>query len=980
MKKPSLFGKYLLLERLNVGGMAEVFIAKQFGVEGFERVLAIKKILPTMAEDDEFIAMFIDEARISVQLSHANVVHIHELGRYEGAYYIAMEYVSGKDLRALLERFRRRREVMPTSMAVFIASKICEGLDYAHRKKDGRGQPLRIIHRDVSPQNILLSYDGEVKIIDFGIAKAANRNQKTQAGILKGKFGYMSPEQVRGMEIDHRSDIFALGVIMYEMLTGEKLFVGESDFSTLEKVRNAEVLAPSALNPDITPPLEQVVLKALAREVEDRYQWASDLHEDLARFLLEGDVFSAKHLATFMTEAFAEDLLREGEKMERFAQIDRPDQMEPSGIVTALPPGPRPLDSTRPALGQAPLPLVSPAHLMGGSKVSAHASSTPSPQPRRATISVPPPTREELEAFDTSSDRTIIVAEGIGYFRDNLKTAIGEAPVIPGGGGAQGRSQASDATVLRPAVLLSDTSHDLKPIDTTGFHPAAREATVATGGATRSLGANRPRMVPGSDPISDATTIGPTPRSDLLAGTAGDDVSDVPSEDASDPEHGADHASAEVEVPDGADDRQHASSDQEEPASRPPRRAPRRLPPRPRANSSRRKLLLAIAGTGVLALVVLGAALVKFFLDGTRTGIVVGSTPRDMAFSVTVNPGGRTLTEATLQLELSPGAYQLHVRPTDQVRFATFSVPVDVEAGKMKLVQLDFDAHRRSTAPTPPSAEHSMPPEVPRGAFREPASLPEVAPAEALEAEVAQVEVAQAEALPETSGSAPSETHPPPLPERWAATILVDEVGAQLYVDGVLVGESPEVELEGLEPGRRYEGEARKAGFRPRRFTLENAEGRSRVVARLELVRDESRAEAQPRLAPPTPAKESEVSVSAPRDRGARGEAEASLPARRLDVDRAAEMPSRSGGGRRAARGLGKLICTTDPVGAEVIVDGRPTGRKTPVPRSQPIELPFGTHSIAFRLSGKTTPKREFVIAEEHQASPKLIKLPKGDL
>src|SRR5262249_44453615 len=152
--------------------------------------------------------------------------------------YIAMEYVSGKDLRALLEVYRRRREIMPTAQAVYIASRLCEGLDYAHRRRDMRGQPLGIIHRDVTPQNVLLSFDGEVKIIDFGIAKAANRSQRTQAGILKGKFGYMSPEQVLGQTLDGRSDIFALGVILYEMLTGERLFVGESDFSTLERVRS----------------------------------------------------------------------------------------------------------------------------------------------------------------------------------------------------------------------------------------------------------------------------------------------------------------------------------------------------------------------------------------------------------------------------------------------------------------------------------------------------------------------------------------------------------------------------------------------------------------------------------------------------------------------------------------------------------------------------------------------------------------------
>src|SRR5215207_8499444 len=150
MKKPTFFGKYLLLERINVGGMAEVFIAKAFGVEGFEKILAIKKILPTMAEDDEFITMFIDEARISVQLNHANIVHIHELGKFDDNYFIAMEYVAGRDVRTLIERYRRRKQSMPTAQAVFIASRMCEGLDYAHRRKDARGRDLQIIHRDVS--------------------------------------------------------------------------------------------------------------------------------------------------------------------------------------------------------------------------------------------------------------------------------------------------------------------------------------------------------------------------------------------------------------------------------------------------------------------------------------------------------------------------------------------------------------------------------------------------------------------------------------------------------------------------------------------------------------------------------------------------------------------------------------------------------------------------------------------------------------
>ena len=322
MSYPATFGKYLLLERVNVGGMAEVFKAKAFGVEGFERIIAIKRILPNMADDDEFINMFVDEARIAVQLSHANIVQIYELGKFEGQYYIAMEYVSGKDLRQILDFYRKRDELLPLPAAAYLASKICDGLDYAHSKVDPTGRPMNVIHRDVSPQNILVSFEGAVKITDFGIAKAEDRASKTQAGVLKGKFGYMSPEQVRGLDIDHRSDIFALGILMYEMLTGKRLFLGESDFSTLEKVRNAEVVPPSEHNPDIPPAFEAVLLKTLARERDQRYQAASDLHDDLQQFLIEDNtIFNTKRLAGLLQSQFSDSIEAEMQKMEEFARM-----------------------------------------------------------------------------------------------------------------------------------------------------------------------------------------------------------------------------------------------------------------------------------------------------------------------------------------------------------------------------------------------------------------------------------------------------------------------------------------------------------------------------------------------------------------------------------------------------------------------------------------------------------------------------------
>ncbi|MCA1826643.1 MAG: protein kinase [Myxococcales bacterium] len=307
------FGKYFLLERINVGGMAEVYKAKTVGVEGFEKLVAIKRILPSVAEDEEFIKMFVDEAKITSQLSHANLAQTFDLGKIDDTYYIAMEYVPGKDLRAVFERMKRRGERMPLQLAAYVVSRVCEGLDYAHRKRDASGRELHIVHRDVSPQNIILSYEGEVKLIDFGIAKAANKITKTQAGILKGKFGYMSPEQVRGLPLDGRSDIFAAGVVLYELCTGERLFVGSSDFSVLEKVQQAKVTPPSQIDPSIPSKLERIILKALAREPEDRYQQAADLATELTRFLIDASPVTREDVAAFMKGSFPDDERREGD-------------------------------------------------------------------------------------------------------------------------------------------------------------------------------------------------------------------------------------------------------------------------------------------------------------------------------------------------------------------------------------------------------------------------------------------------------------------------------------------------------------------------------------------------------------------------------------------------------------------------------------------------------------------------------------------
>ena len=313
------FGNYYLLERLAVGGMAEVYLAKCFGAAGYEKLVALKRILPTIAEDDEFIAMFIDEAKIAGQLSHANIAGIFDLGKINHSYFIAMEYVSGVDLRTLWDRANEGLE-LPLEMACWLTKKICEGLDYAHRRRDNRGRPLGIIHRDVSPQNVLVGYNGQLKIIDFGIAKATNRMVRTQTGILKGKFAYMAPEQARGELIDHRSDIFAIGTIFYELITGERAFKADSDFALLEKVRKVDVIPPRKHKPAVPKDLEKIIYKALAKDADGRYPWASALAQDIERFMADHAMScDQKQVAAFLKANFHEELSEEIKRNEMYA-------------------------------------------------------------------------------------------------------------------------------------------------------------------------------------------------------------------------------------------------------------------------------------------------------------------------------------------------------------------------------------------------------------------------------------------------------------------------------------------------------------------------------------------------------------------------------------------------------------------------------------------------------------------------------------
>jgi serine/threonine protein kinase len=292
-------------------------------VEGFERLLAVKRILDSIAEDEVFIKMFIDEAKIAGQLNHPNIAQIFDLGRVDGSYFIALEYVSGKDLRTLWERMVSLGEHGDVFMACHMVMKVCEALQYAHDKRDAAGNELNIVHRDISPQNILISYEGDVKIIDFGIAKAQGKSSQTQVGILKGKFSYMSPEQVRGLHVDHRADIFSLGIVLYELLTVTRLFLGESDFDTLEKIRKVEMSPPTLYNPHIPRELEDIVLKSLAKSPDERYQSGSELHDALEQFLRnQSSYYGTKDLATYMKGAFVAEIELERKKLDYYRTIN----------------------------------------------------------------------------------------------------------------------------------------------------------------------------------------------------------------------------------------------------------------------------------------------------------------------------------------------------------------------------------------------------------------------------------------------------------------------------------------------------------------------------------------------------------------------------------------------------------------------------------------------------------------------------------
>ncbi len=299
------FGDYRLLEKIAEGGMAELFLAKRTGVEGFEKVVAIKRILPELSWNPDFVSMFINEAKIAARLSHPNIVQIFDFGKIDDFYFIAMEYVPGQNLRSIQTRAAERKLPMPVDLACDIIARSCAGLDNAHRKVDEQGNPLRIVHRDVSPQNVLVSYEGEVKVVDFGIAKAVAENSRATQGVLKGKFAYLSPEQVSGKKLDARSDVFAIGLVFYELLVGKKLFTQTNPAEILDAILhvNPDEVAKSV--PGLTRGVRDILRRSLAADPNARFESAGAMQRALEEHLHSAsDVGGTLQIANYMRLLF----------------------------------------------------------------------------------------------------------------------------------------------------------------------------------------------------------------------------------------------------------------------------------------------------------------------------------------------------------------------------------------------------------------------------------------------------------------------------------------------------------------------------------------------------------------------------------------------------------------------------------------------------------------------------------------------------
>jgi eukaryotic-like serine/threonine-protein kinase len=316
--------RYQIVKKLDMGGMAEIFLGRAQSIEGIERPVAIKRVLPSLTRKKQFMSMFLDEARLSMQLTHANIVQVFDVGRASGTIFIVMEYVDGYNLRRLFQRASERGFKVPVEIACHLVIEVCKGLTHAHEKVGRDDRHLKIVHRDLSPPNILVSRSGEVKITDFGLAKALTQATVTDPGIVKGKFSYLSPEAAEGQQVDHRADIFALGICLWELLANRRLFLGADDAATVELVREAEIPSLTTLNPGVTEEFERLVQRSLARDPHRRFTSAAEFGDAVANYLFANSLkVTSYDLAKMVARLFSSSPAGEESAEERIDSMIR---------------------------------------------------------------------------------------------------------------------------------------------------------------------------------------------------------------------------------------------------------------------------------------------------------------------------------------------------------------------------------------------------------------------------------------------------------------------------------------------------------------------------------------------------------------------------------------------------------------------------------------------------------------------------------
>jgi len=505
-------GRYQIIKHLASGGMAQVLLAKATGIEGFARYVVIKRIHAERAHDQRFVKMFLDEARLAAALHHHNIVQVHDIGQEKGEYFFAMEYVHGEDLRTILTRVNRANATFPLEHVISIVTAAASALHYAHEFRGPDRKPLDIVHRDVSPANILVGYDGQVKVVDFGIAKATVRSSETESGTLKGKISYMAPEQCMGQAVDRRSDGFALGIVLWELYCVRRLFKCSSEFLTMSAIVQGNVPKPSTYRPDIPPELETIIMKALARSPDQRYQTADELREALDAFAdARGLRTSSTALATYMVAQFGrrpEPWLVDDENVElEVADVDFDGAPAPQSNPTRTPPGlsvppgsllARAKRKHAPATGVqvVPIPPTSPAPASTGWEASdkiTTASGTPmawAPAPETVKVSIPPAKRRRWIVGAAAVPALLIgllvlVARGRGSSSSPDTPRPG--PPIDHAAGARPTEPVAERPKLEPAVAPANpVAEPTKPAE-----PAKNEPTPVAKAAEQTA---RPAM------------------------------------------------------------------------------------------------------------------------------------------------------------------------------------------------------------------------------------------------------------------------------------------------------------------------------------------------------------------------------------------------------------------------------------------------------------------------------------------------------